>query len=245
MNKVNFNPFSEIISEDFARQSAYIETAFKMLIYDFLNENIAVTGLEVSAQIIADMSVYVKPGRIYEHGKQGQLMNNLNPPLAVTAAHPNYERIDRVCACWREVADTPETRNVMIDTVSRQITQNTVMTRIAGTIDFMIVNGLASPTPAAPTVPDGWISLAQVKVRANTIAILESDILDERLKIVSLINLVGQIKNDYISRNEFERLKIYMTHRPIDGGDFLDKYETVDDPSFIDNPNITLDGGEF
>jgi hypothetical protein len=93
-----------------------------------------------------------------------KVLSNLDPPLVITAAHPTYARIDRICAQYRDLSDTPETRNVMIDTVSRQVTQKTVMTRDAGTIDFLVVPGVAAPRPAAPTVPDGWTSLAQVNV---------------------------------------------------------------------------------
>jgi hypothetical protein len=60
------------------------------------------------------------------------------------------------------------------------------MTRVAGTINFMVVPGVAAPGPAAPTVPDGWTSLAQVNVRANTTAVLQTDIVDERPQLKSL-----------------------------------------------------------
>lgn len=196
MDKVNFNPFSEIIIEDFLRQSDYIEKALTLFVSDFLNQNTAVTGLNVTAQASPDMTVYVKPGRIYAAGKQGELSANLTPPLAIAAAHPTYDRIDRICAQYYEVEDTPETRNVMIDTVSRQITQQSVMTRIAGTVNFMVVNGVAAPGPAAPTVPDGWISLAQVRVRAATTSVLQSDILDERPTLKSLLTHAHSGGND-------------------------------------------------
>ena len=187
MDKVNFNPFSEILVEDFLRQSGYIGDAFNLIIADFLCQSMAVLGLAVTAQSVADMTVYVKPGRLYQAGQQGQLTVNLDPALTITAAHPDYDRIDRICAQYHEVQDTPETRNVMVDTVSRQVTQKSVMTRMAGAIDFMVINGVAAPGPAAPTVPDGWVSLAQVKVRANTTSILQTDILDERPTLKSLM----------------------------------------------------------
>lgn len=186
MDKVNFNPFAEILVEDFLRQSGYIGESFNLLVADFLNQNTAVTGLEVTAQSVADMTVYVKPGRMYQTGQQGQLTANLDPALPITAAHPTYPRIDRICAQYKEMADMPETRNVMVDTVSRQVIPKTVMTRIAGSIYFMVVNGVAAPGPAAPTVPDGWVSLAQVNVRAAATSILQSDILDERPTLKSL-----------------------------------------------------------
>jgi hypothetical protein len=173
--------------EDFIRQSGYISDAFKLFIYDFFNQNTAVLGLEVTAQSVPNMTVYVKPGRIYQSGQQGQLTVNLDPALTVTAAHPSYNRIDRICAQYRELPDMPETRNVMADTVSRQVTQKTVMTRVAGSIDFMVVPGVAASSPAAPTVPNDWVSLAQVTVRANTTSILQSDILDERPTLKNLI----------------------------------------------------------
>jgi hypothetical protein len=187
LDKVNFNPFSEILVEDFLRQSGYIGDAFKLFIADFLCQNTAVLGLDVTAQAVPNMTVYAKPGRIYQAGLQGQLLTNLDPALAITAAHPTYPRIDRICAQYRELPDTPETRNVMIDTVSRQVTQKTVMTRVAGTIDFMIVPGVAAPGPAAPTVPAGWTSLAQATIRAGTTSILQTDILDERPTVRSLM----------------------------------------------------------
>ncbi|GMB00229.1 glycine rich domain-containing protein [Pelosinus sp. IPA-1] len=186
MDKVNFNPFSEILVEDFLRQSGYIGDAFEMFIADFLCQSTAVLGLDVTAQSVADMTVYVKPGRIYQSGLQGQLTVNLDPALTITAAHPQYDRIDRICAQYKELQDTPEARNVMIDTVSRQVTQKSVMTRIASIIDFMVVSGVAAPAPAAPSVPDGWVSLAQVKVRSQATSILQTDIFDERPILESL-----------------------------------------------------------
>jgi hypothetical protein len=196
MDKVNFNPFSEILIEDFLRQGGYIGDAFKLMIADFLNQNTAVVGLEVKAQSVPDMTVYVKPGRAYQAGQQGQLTVNLDPALTITAAHPDYMRIDRVCARYNEIADTPETRNVMVDTVSRQVIQKTVMTRLSGAIDFMVISGVAAPGPAAPTVPDGWFSLAQVKVRAGASTILQSDILDERPTFKSLLTHAHSGGND-------------------------------------------------
>ncbi|WP_285718886.1 discoidin domain-containing protein [Pelosinus sp. IPA-1] len=183
---MNFNPFSEILVEDFLRQSGYIDKAINLLISDFLSQDVAVLGLDVTAQLTPDMSVYSKPGRIYQKGEQGEITVNSNPPLVITAAHPTYDRIDRICAQYQDIADMPETRNVMVDTVSRQVTQQSVMTRVSASINFMVVNGVAAPVPAAPTIPDGWVSLAQVKVRKNTTSILQTDILDERPTLKSL-----------------------------------------------------------
>ncbi|MDF2568612.1 MAG: hypothetical protein K0R55_216, partial [Sporomusa sp.] len=187
LDKVNFNPFSEILVDDFLRQSGYIGDAFKSFIADFLCQNTAVLGLDVTAQAVANMTVYVKPGRLYQAGSQGQLEVNLDPALSITAAHPTYARIDRICVQYHEIADEPETRNIMVDTVTRQVTQDTVMTRIAGSVDFLVVTGVAAPGPAAPTVPDGWTSIAQINVRVNTTSILQTDITDERPTLKSLM----------------------------------------------------------
>lgn len=181
MDKVKFNPFSEILEEDFNRQSKYVNDGVSLFISDFLTGDKSVTlGLNVKAQAVADMTVYVTPGRLYQVGKQGQLAANSNPPLAITAAHPNYDRIDRICARYAEVDDEPETRNVMVDTFSRQVMQKTVMTRIASTVEFMVVNGTAAPTPVAPTVPDGWVSLAKINVSHGSTSIMQTAISDER-----------------------------------------------------------------
>lgn len=181
MDKVKFNPFSEILEEDFNRQAKYVNDGVSLFISDFLTGDKSVTlGLNVKAQAVADMTVYVTPGRLYQVGKQGQLAANSNPPLVITAAHPNYDRIDRICARYAEMDDEPETRNVMVDTFSRQVMQKTVMTRIASTVEFMVVNGTAAPTPVAPTVPDGWVSLAKIDVSHGSTSIMQTAISDER-----------------------------------------------------------------
>lgn len=181
MDKVKFNPFSEILEEDFNRQAKYVNDGVSLFINDFLTgDKSVVLGLNVKAQAVADMTVYVAPGRLYQVGKQGQLAANSNPPLAITAAHPNYDRIDRICARYAEVDDEPETRNVMVDTFSRQVMQKTVMTRTASTVEFMVVNGTAAPTPVAPTVPNGWVSLAKVNVNHGTTSVEQISIIDER-----------------------------------------------------------------
>lgn len=188
MDKVKFSPLNEIIRKDLNGIGDYAEAAFRDLIHDFLTETSSlVAGLRVRAQAVPDMSVYVEAGRIYQDGLQGEQVDNLEQPLVIAAAHPQYDRIDRVCAQYSAIEDLPENRNRLIDVTTKQVTQAVVNTRIHGGITFMVVAGTAAQTPAPPAIPDGFIALARVTVHAAAVNIQNTDILDERPTIRSLL----------------------------------------------------------
>ena len=186
MNKVKFNPTSEILSQDFDGMQTFIELALKETVMDLLlGESGAVTGLEVTAQPMPDMSVYVKPGRIYQAGAQG---DEKEPSIAlpILVAPNEGKRIDRVCAKISIIEDMAQTRNV-IDVTTRQISQQVFKTRIHSGVTYLVVSGTSGQVPAPPAIPDGYISLAQVVVNAKVANIQQTDIADERPTISRLL----------------------------------------------------------
>jgi len=180
MQKVLYHPGQEILCEDMDRQADYMAQAQASYCIDFMGGTVAMAGLAVKAQPTPNMTVYVDKGRMYIDGLQGEL-EILSDAYAIVAAHPSYDRIDRLVAAYHEIEDLPETRNVMVDTVSRQVVPQTLTTRKRGTVSFLVVTGVANTSPGAPVIPEGYYSLAQIRVRASTTSILQSDILDERV----------------------------------------------------------------
>lgn len=187
MDRVKWNDFMEILSDDLDRSGEYLINGFSNMVSDFITNADATVGLSVTAQAVPDMSVYVKAGRLYQQGRQGTLEAD-SSKLTIAAAHNSYARIDRIVAQYQEVEDLPETRNVMTDVVSRNIVQQTVKTRIAGTVVFQVLQGVPAAVPVPVTVPDGWISLAKVNVPANVAQIQQSNIVDDAPKLLGFFN---------------------------------------------------------
>lgn len=196
MDKVKYNDYSEILSGDFNRTSQYIEDALGCVLQDFFASTSVVVGLEIKAQAVADMTVYATPGRLYQSGRQGALETQSNA-ITVTSAHPQYNRVDRICAKYIATEDMPEIRNTMVDVSSRQVDRRSVNTRIHGGVAFQVIPGVASANPTPQEAPDGWVSLAQVVVRANASFISPSDIMDERPLVQALPKFMDKI-NDHI-----------------------------------------------
>ncbi len=187
MDRVKWNDFMEILSDDLDRSGVYLNAGFQNMVKDFITASDGVVGLEVTAQAVPDMSVYVKLGRLYQGGKQGGIDAD-SEALMIAAASPTYPRIDRVVAQYQEIEDLPETRNVMIDVVSRNIAQQTVKTRVSGTVTMQVLEGIPAASPVAVNVPDGWVALAKINVPANATAIQQSNIINEAPHIISLMN---------------------------------------------------------
>ena len=186
MHRVKFNDYAELLSDDLNNNNAYLYNGLITTISDFIAANDCVSGLEVTAQAVPDMTVYVKSGRIYQNGYQGLLEADLTTPLTIAPASSNQPRIDLICAKYEEVEDEPEIRNVMTDVVSRNITQVEVKTRIASSIAFQVVGGTAAAEPTVPTTPEGWVALAKVTVPANASVIQQSNIVDMRPEIINI-----------------------------------------------------------
>ena len=186
MHRVKFNDYAELLSDDLNNNNAYLYNGLITTISDFIAANDCVSGLEVTAQAVPDMTVYVKSGRIYQNGYQGLLEADLTTPLTIAPASASQPRIDLICAKYEEVEDEPEIRNVMTDVVSRNITQVEVKTRIASSIAFQVVGGTAAAEPTVPTTPEGWVALAKVTVPANASVIQQSNIVDMRPEIINI-----------------------------------------------------------
>ena len=186
MHRVKFNDYAELLSDDLNNNNAYLYNGLITTISDFIAANDCVNGLEVTAQAVPDMTVYVKSGRIYQNGYQGLLEADLTTPLTIAPASASQPRIDLICAKYEEVEDEPEIRNVMTDVVSRNITQVEVKTRIASSIAFQVVGGTAAAEPTVPTTPEGWVALAKVTVPANASVIQQSNIVDMRPEIIHI-----------------------------------------------------------
>ena len=215
MHRVKFNDYAELLSDDLNNNNAYLYNGLITTISDFIAANDCVSGLEVTAQAVPDMTVYVKSGRIYQNGYQGLLEADLTTPLTIAPASSNQPRIDLICAKYEEVEDEPEIRNVMTDVVSRNITQVEVKTRIASSIAFQVVGGTAAAEPTVPTTPEGWVALAKVTVPANTSVIQQSNIVDMRPKIINIYQHdhsggANGAKLDYNNLNNLPDLSVYI-----------------------------------
>ena len=215
MHRVKFNDYAELLSDDLNNNNAYLYNGLITTISDFIAANDCVSGLEVTAQAVPDMTVYVKSGRIYQNGYQGLLEADLTTPLTIAPASASQPRIDLICAKYEEVEDEPEIRNVMTDVVSRNITQVEVKTRIASSIAFQVVGGTAAAEPTVPTTPEGWVALAKVTVPANTSVIQQSNIVDMRPEIINIYQHdhsggANGAKLDYNNLNNLPDLSVYI-----------------------------------
>ncbi len=175
MDRVKWNDFMEILSDDLNRCGEYLAAGFRDMVSDFITNGDAAVGLAVTAQAVPNMSVYVKAGRLYQKGQQGTLAAD-SEALTIAAAHNSYSRVDRIVVKYQEVEDLPETRNVMNDVVSRNIVQQTVKTRIAGSVVFQVLQGVPAAAPVPASVPEGWVSLAKITIPANATKIQQSNI---------------------------------------------------------------------
>ena len=187
MDRVKWNDFMEILSDDLNRSGDYLIEGFQNMVSDFISTGDVTVGLAVTAQAVPNMSVYVKKGRLYQNGQQGNLVSD-SSALTIAAAHSSYARIDRVVAQYQEVEDLPETRNVMTDVVSRNITQQTVKTRVAGMVVFQVLQGVAAASPVPVSVPEGWVALAKINVPANATKIQQNNIVSEAPGLFNLLN---------------------------------------------------------
>lgn len=186
MDKVKFNPLTEIITEDFNNLGNYTENALQNLITDFLQAGGVVTGLAVKSQAVPDMTVYYEVGRLYQAGSTGSQESN-SIPYVIGAAPASGKRIDRLCVQYSVIEDIAETRNAITDVNTRQTTQQVIKTRVHGGITALIVAGVPGANPAPPAIPNGYISLAQIAVNSGAVTIQQTDITDERPTIKSLI----------------------------------------------------------
>ena len=215
MHRVKFNDYAELLSDDLNNNNAYLYNGLITTISDFIAANDCVSGLEVTAQAVPDMTVYVKSGRIYQNGYQGLLEADLTTPLTIAPASASQPRIDLICAKYEEVEDEPEIRNVLTDVVSRNVSQVEVKTRIASSIAFQVVGGTAAAEPTVPTTPEGWVALAKVTVPANTSVIQQSNIVDMRPKIINIYQHdhsggANGAKLDYNNLNNLPDLSVYI-----------------------------------
>lgn len=215
MHRVKFNDYAELLSDDLNNNNAYLYNGLITTISDFIAANDCVSGLEVTAQAVPDMTVYVKSGRIYQNGYQGLLEADLTTPLTIAPASASQPRIDLICAKYEEVEDEPEIRNVLTDVVSRNVSQVEVKTRIASSIAFQVVGGTAAAEPTVPTTPEGWVALAKVTVPANTSVIQQSNIVDMRPEIINIYQHdhsggANGAKLDYNNLNNLPDLSVYI-----------------------------------
>ena len=215
MHRVKFNDYAELLSDDLNNNNAYLYNGLITAISDFIAANDCVSGLEVTAQAVPDMTVYVKSGRVYQNGYQGLLEADLTTPLTIAPASSSQPRIDLICAKYEEVEDEPEIRNVMTDVVSRNITQVEIKTRIASSIAFQVVGGTAAAVPTVPTTPEGWVALAKVTVPANASVIQQSNIVDMRPEIINIYQHdhsggANGAKLDYNNLNNLPDLSVYI-----------------------------------
>ena len=187
MDRVKWNDFMEILSDDLNRSGDYLIEGFQNMVADFISTGDVTVGLAVTAQAVPNMSVYIKKGRLYQNGQQGNLASD-SSALTIAAAHSSYARIDRVVAQYQEVEDLPDTRNVMTDVVSRNITQLTVKTRVAGMVVFQVLQGVAAASPVPVSVPEGWVALAKINVPANATKIQQINIISEAPGLFNLLN---------------------------------------------------------
>lgn len=215
MHRVKFNDYAELLSDDLNNNNTYLYNGLITTISDFIAANDCVSGLEVTAQAVPDMTVYVKSGRIYQNGYQGLLEADLTTPLTIAPASASQPRIDLICAKYEEVEDEPEIRNVLTDVVSRNVSQVEVKTRIASSIAFQVVGGTATAEPTVPTTPEGWVALAKVTVPANTSVIQQSNIVDMRPEIINIYQHdhsggANGAKLDYNNLNNLPDLSVYI-----------------------------------
>ena len=215
MHRVKFNDYAELLSDDLNNNNAYLYNGLITTISDFIAANDCVSGLEVTAQAVPDMTVYVKSGRIYQNGYQGLLEADLTTPLTIAPASASQPRIDLICAKYEEVEDEPEIRNVLTDVVSRNVSQVEVKTRIASSIAFQVVGGTAAAEPTVPTTPEGWVALAKVTVPANASVIQQSNIVDMRPEIINIYQHdhsggANGAKLDYNNLNNLPDLSVYI-----------------------------------
>jgi|GEM_PF-2194625 hypothetical protein len=188
MHLQKYNQGTEIVVEDFEKQGRYLETAFGFLVADFLSLDDVVAGIQAVPTATPSMAVRILEGRIYQEMRQGQLDDILDPALVIVSNTSGNPRIDRIVAQYQAIEDEPQIRNKIIDVVTRQITQEEVKTRVRGGIAFQVLQGISSPNPAPPPLPEGWLPIAQVRVGKEVGQILEADIIDERKLPVLLGN---------------------------------------------------------
>ena len=103
MHRVKFNDYAELLSDDLNNNNAYLYNGLITTISDFIAANDCVSGLEVTAQAVPDMTVYVKSGRIYQNGYQGLLEADLTTPLTIAPASASQPRIDLICANMKKL----------------------------------------------------------------------------------------------------------------------------------------------
>lgn len=113
--------------------------------------------VKVGSGSVGDKCVIKRDGRVYilKH-------SNATHTLALSAADANNDRIDLIIArLYDDEADS---------------SGNTYG-------DIEVVEGTPAPVPAAPSVPDGAIALAEVLVEEDATAVQNADITDRRVEV--------------------------------------------------------------
>lgn len=245
MARTNFNDGQEVVYEDLNKVTSRIERLmYDRVVYEMLQRT--------SDRFFADSMLvnYVSPSSVSANAGLGFQLDNTQPSeepirrpifrssattLNITPADPADDRIDVVCVKAAIVDGGTEARKFKA-AISGTITTENLVTTKEWEAEFLIVDGTPDPSPVAPSVPAGYIKLAELYVNAVVGLSGSGDVTDFR----SLMPVGGSATINSLSFDRLTQsatLAIQQALEEVDAyiknglSEYLDFEDLVSDPA--------------
>jgi hypothetical protein len=158
----------------------------------------------VASPVPASLAIYLEPGVAIQYAKSGENHTSDYQPIIIDeqATIPfeangdasGNDRIDVLAV--RAVITESEPQSVdVLDPVDDSISKKTRNQTAEYNWEYVIVQGVVDAVPVAPSVPSGYMPVAEVLVRNAATSFLTSDITDTRVTDTFVVNSLRSAGN--------------------------------------------------
>ena len=155
-----------------------LSLAMRYILGPLTSRNMIVEGLAAHERGTPSLNVDVDAGLAFDMTLNLLVHNgSAAGPIPFTAPHLTLDRID-VLEIRQTTLPHDVQQRAFKDPITEVISYSNVNTKEQYITQFQVKPGTPAGSPVAPTVDVGWVKIAEVKVRANTTEILDSDIVN-------------------------------------------------------------------
>ena len=258
MSRQNFNDGQEIIYQDLNKINSRTERlVFDKVLFELIGrsqEGFFQDSFKVSR--ISNTSVSVSSGLGFQLNATDDYEPDMKPIVLdanstqiIPTANPTDDRIDLIVVKSELVNGASETRKFK-DAFTELISNQSMLVNKLWSASFQVVSGTPDPSPVKPSVPAGYIELAEILVEAANGVVSESNVTDSRelLPLAASVGATGSREWDAVVGDSsllgvtHETLKAALDDSGILAGSkiLVLRDETISNTPSIDKNDIEL-----